>query len=473
VAAVTRENLANTKTILVIDDETIMQETLSDFLHEEGFQVDVASSGEEGLELVKTKPYDCAIVDLMMPGMDGIQTTRALKEHDSTLPVIMITAYASVESAVEAMKQGAHEYITKPFKIDEVLLVIENAIRQRELELEVRSLRKALREKYSFENIIGKNRRMQEVYNLVTQAAPSRSTILILGDSGTGKELVAKAIHANSARADKAFVTVNSGAMTSELLESNLFGHEKGSFTGAVSSKKGLFEVADGGTIFLDEIANVALEVQAKLLRVIQEREFMRVGGLETIKTDVRIISATNVDLRRKVAEREFREDLYYRLNVITIAIPPLCDRADDIPLLTQHFLDKYAEENSREGLVMSQEAVDVLKGYHWPGNVRELENAVERAVVLAPVDGHIGAGLVREYIDPEPIDGAALPNPMLGTAPLRGMVEEFEKRLILRALEQADWVQKEAAALLDVKPTTLNEKIKRYGIRAVVKEHA
>ena len=450
-----------------------MQETLSDFLHDEGFQVDVASSGEEGLLLVEKKPYDCAIVDLMMPGMDGIQTTRALKEHDSTLPVIMITAYASVESAVEAMKQGAHEYVTKPFKIDEVLIVIENAIRQRELELEVRNLRKALREKYRFENIIGKNRRMQEVYALISQAAPARSTILILGESGTGKELVAKAIHANSTRSDRAFVTVNSGAMSSELLESNLFGHEKGSFTGAVSSKKGLFEVADGGTIFLDEIANIALEVQAKLLRVIQEREFMRVGGLETIKTDVRIISATNVDLRRKVADGEFRDDLYYRLNVITIALPPLCDRADDIPLLTQHFLDKYAEENAREGLVMAEEALEVLKGYHWPGNVRELENAVERAVVLAPIDGHIGPGLVREYIDPEPLDGAALSNPMLGTAPLRGMVEEFEKRLILRALEQAEWVQKDAAALLDVKPTTLNEKIKRYGIRAVVKERA
>jgi DNA-binding NtrC family response regulator len=465
--------LANTRTILVIDDEVIMQETLSDFLQEEGFLVDIASSGEEGVELAKAKPYDCAIVDLMMPGMDGIQTTQTLKAHDATLPVIMITAYASVESAVEAMKKGAHEYITKPFKIDEVLLVIENAIRQRALELEVRNLREALREKYRFENIVGKNRKMQEVYALISQAAPSRSTILILGDSGTGKELVAKAIHANSTRADNAFVTVNSGAMPSELLESNLFGHEKGSFTGAVSTKKGLFEVADGGTIFLDEISNVALDVQAKLLRVIQEREFMRVGGLENIKTDVRIISATNVDLRQQVAKGEFREDLYYRLNVITIAIPPLCDRSDDIPLLTQHFLDKYAEENDREGLVMAEEALDVLRGYHWPGNVRELENAVERAVVLAPIDGHIGASLIREYIDPEPLDGNALPNLMLGDAPLRGMVEEFEKRLILRALEQTDWVQKEAALLLDVKPTTLNEKIKRYGIRAVMKERA
>jgi DNA-binding NtrC family response regulator len=465
--------LANDRTILVIDDEVIMQETLSDFLQEEGFVVEVASSGEEGLELARVNPYDCAIVDLMMPGMDGIQTTQALKEHDATLPVIMITAYASVESAVEAMKHGAHEYITKPFKIDEVLLVIENAIRQRALELEVRSLRLALRDKYRFENIVGKNRKMQEVFALVSQAAPSRSTILVQGESGTGKELVAKAIHANSTRADKPFVTVNSGAMPSELLESNLFGHEKGSFTGAISTKKGLFEVADGGTIFLDEIANIAPDVQAKLLRVIQEREFMRVGGVETIKTDVRIISATNADLRQLVAAGEFREDLYYRLNVISIMLPSLNERADDIPLLAQHFLDKYAEENGREGLVIGEDALDVLRSYHWPGNVRELENAIERAVVLAPPDGHIGARLVREYIDPEPLESASLPRPMLGAAPLRGMVEEFEKRLILRALEQTDWVQKEAAALLDVKPTTLNEKIKRYGIRDAVKEHA
>ena len=267
-----REDLANTKTILVIDDEAIMRETLFDVLHDEGFEVDVASSGEEGLELVKAKPYDCAIVDLMMPGMDGIQTTRALKEHDSTLPVIMITAYASVESAVEAMKQGAREYITKPFKNDEVLVVLQNAIHNRRLEEEVKTLRKALKDKYRFENIVGKNRYMQEVYSLIEQAAPSRSTILIQGESGTGKELVAKAIHANSARSDKPFVVVNSGSMPSDLLESNLFGHVKGAFTGAVASKKGLFEVADGGSIFFDEIGNIGLDVQAKLLRVIDRK---------------------------------------------------------------------------------------------------------------------------------------------------------------------------------------------------------
>ncbi len=463
--------MSNKQTILVVDDEPIMQEILSEFLSDEGYEVDIAQSGEEGIELAQARPYDCAVVDLMMPGIDGIQTTEALKQIDRTLPVIMITAYASVESAVEAMKRGAHEYITKPFKNDEVLLVVQSAIRQRELELEVQSLRRALREKYRFENIIGKNRKMQDVYALISQAAPSRSTILIHGDSGTGKELVAKAIHANSARAEKAFVTVNSGAMPSELLESNLFGHVKGAFTGAVASKKGLFEVADGGTLFFDEIGNIAPDVQAKLLRVVQEKEFMRVGGLDNIKTDVRIICATNVNLRDKVALGEFREDLYYRLNVISIKIPPLRDRADDIPLLTQYFLDKYSEENGRDGMRIDEEAIDELRLFDWPGNVRELENAIERAVVLAPPDGVIRVELVRDYIDPRPLDAAALPNPTLGAAPLKEMVGEFQKRLILRALEQTDWVQKDAASLLDVKPTTLNEMIKRYGIREVVRE--
>ena len=443
-----------------------MQEILSEFLTDEGYQVEVARSGEEGVALAKMRPYDCAVVDLMMPGIDGIQTTQALKKIDPTLPVIMITAYASVESAVEAMKRGAHEYITKPFKNDEVLLVVQSAIKHRELELEVQRLRRALRDKYRFSNIIGKNRKMQEVYALIAQAAPSKSTILINGDSGTGKELVAKAIHANSNRADRAFVTVNSGAMPSELLESNLFGHEKGAFTGAVASKKGLFEVADGGTLFFDEIGNIAPEVQAKLLRVVQEKEFMRVGGLDNIKTDVRIISATNVDLRNKVALGKFREDLYYRLNVISIKIPTLRDRADDIPLLVEYFLDKYSQENDRINMRVEPAAVDLLRSFDWPGNVRELENAIERAVVLAPPDGVIRSELLEEHIDPPPMGTAALPNPALGSAPLKEMVGEFQKRLILRALEQSDWVQKDAAALLDVKPTTLNEMIKRYGIR-------
>jgi DNA-binding NtrC family response regulator len=461
-------------TILVIDDEAIMQEILADFLREEGFEVDIAGSGEEGLDLAREHPYDCAIVDLMMPGIDGIETMEALKTRDPELPVIMITAFASVESAVEAMKRGAHEYITKPFKNDEVLVVLQNAIRQRRLEEEVRTLRRALKDKYRFENIVGKNRRMQEVFALVEQAAPSRSTILIQGESGTGKELVAKAIHANSARAEKPFVVVNSGSMPSDLLESNLFGHVKGAFTGAVASKKGLFEVADGGSIFFDEVGNIGIDVQAKLLRVIQEKEFMRLGSVDTIKVDVRLIAATNADLRRRVAEEAFREDLYYRLKVITVTLPPLRERPDDIPLLAQHFLDKYGGENSREDLLIEEEAMSLLRGYQWPGNVRELENAIERAVVLAPRSGQVTAELVRDYIEPNGFETAtpALSVPP-GGLPMKDVVQEFQKQLIVDALRKTGWIQKDAAKLLDVKATTLNEMIKRYGIRGEVKERA
>ena len=461
-------------TILVVDDEPIMQEILGDFLREEGYSIDIAGSGEEGVELAQKSSYDCAIVDLMMPGIDGIETMQKLREIDTSLPVIVVTAFASVESAVEAMKRGAFEYITKPFKNDEVLVVLQKAIRTRQLELEVpqlkeevKTLRKALKDKYSFENIVGKNRYMQEVYSLIEQAAPSRSTILIQGESGTGKELVAKAIHANSARAEKPFQVVNSGSMPADLLESNLFGHVKGAFTGAVASKKGLFEVADGGSIFFDEISNIGLEVQAKLLRVIQEKEFMRVGSVDTLKVDVRLIAATNDDLKKMIGEGRFREDLYYRINVISITLPPLRNKVDDIPLLVQHFLDRYSKENGREDLIISDDALELLKGHAWPGNVRELENAIERAVVLAPRGGGISAELIREYIDPVTFD----PSSSLKTIPSQGLpmksvVTDFQKQLIVDALRKTHWVQKEAAKLLGLKPTTLNEMIKRYGIR-------
>ena len=451
-----------------------MQEILGDFLREEGYSIDIAGSGEEGVELAQESSYDCAIVDLMMPGIDGIETMQKLREIDTSLPVIVVTAFASVESAVEAMKQGAFEYITKPFKNDEVLVVLQNAIRTRQLELEVpqlkeevKTLRKALKDKYRFENIIGKNRYMQEVYGLIEQSAPSRSTILIQGESGTGKELVAKAIHANSARSEKPFQVVNSGSMPSDLLESNLFGHVKGAFTGAVASKKGLFEVADGGSIFFDEISNIGLEVQAKLLRVIQEKEFMRVGSVDTLKVDVRLIAATNDDLKKMIGEGTFREDLYYRINVISITLPPLRNKVDDIPLLVQHFLDRYSKENGREDLIISDDALGLLKGYAWPGNVRELENAIERAVVLAPRGGGITAELIREYIDPVTFDPStpSITIPSQGL-PLKSVVTDFQKQLIVDALRKTHWVQKEAAKLLDLKPTTLNEMIKRYGIR-------
>ncbi len=466
--------MSELSSILVVDDEPIMQEILGDFLREEGYSIDIAGSGEEGVELAQESSYDCAIVDLMMPGIDGIETMQKLREIDTSLPVIVVTAFASVESAVEAMKQGAFEYITKPFKNDEVLVVLQNAIRTRQLELEVpqlkeevKTLRKALKDKYRFENIIGKNRYMQEVYGLIEQSAPSRSTILIQGESGTGKELVAKAIHANSARSEKPFQVVNSGSMPSDLLESNLFGHVKGAFTGAVASKKGLFEVADGGSIFFDEISNIGLEVQAKLLRVIQEKEFMRVGSVDTLKVDVRLIAATNDDLKKMIGEGTFREDLYYRINVISITLPPLRNKVDDIPLLVQHFLDRYSKENGREDLIISDDALGLLKGHAWPGNVRELENAIERAVVLAPRGGGITAELIREYIDPVTFDPStpSITIPSQGL-PLKSVVTDFQKQLIVDALRKTHWVQKDAAKLLDLKPTTLNEMIKRYGIR-------
>ena len=377
-------------TILVVDDEEIMREILETLLTREGYDVRVASSGAEGLEMARALPFDAAIVDIMMPGLDGIATLDELKRIDEDLNVIIITAYASVESAIAAMKTGAFDYITKPFKNDEVLVVVRNAMERRRLLNENRNLRQNIQERYhKFANIIGRSPRMRQVFDLIIQAAPSRSTILIQGESGTGKELVARAIHANSSRSERSFVTVNSGNLPPDLLESTLFGHVKGAFTGAVYPKKGMFDLADKGSIFFDEIGNVPLETQAKLLRVIQERDFMRLGGMETIKVDVRIIAATNVDLRQMMEEGKFREDLFYRLHVISIQLPPLRDRKDDVPLLVQHFLEKYGEENKKGPLELTPDALDLLTEYDWPGNVRELENVIERAVVLTSGQQH------------------------------------------------------------------------------------
>src|SRR3954462_9997460 len=381
--------------ILVIDDEEIMREILETLLTREGYQVRLAPTAAEGLDLARAMPFDAAIVDVMLPGMDGIAALDELKKIDDDLPVLMITAFASVENAIAAMKRGAYDYITKPFKNEEVLGVLRNALAQRRLVAENRALRQNLQAHANhFGDIIGKSARMRQVFDLIIQAAPSRTTILINGESGTGKELVARALHQNSARADRAFITVNSGNLPPDLLESNLFGHVKGAFTGAVYPKKGLFELADKGTIFFDEIGNVPLETQAKLLRVIQEREFMRLGGVETIKVDVRIIAATNVSLRDSVRDGRFREDLYYRLNVIALQLPSLRQRKEDIPLLVQHFLDKYSEESRKSGLFLTPEAMDRLASYDWPGNVRELENVIERAVVLSR-DREIGPDLI------------------------------------------------------------------------------
>jgi DNA-binding NtrC family response regulator len=400
----------------------------------------------------------------MLPEIGGIEVLEELKRIDPDFVVLMITAFASVETAITAMKKGAFDYVAKPFKHEELLHILRNGLNQRRLQDENRALRTALKDQGRFMEIVGKSPRMLQVFQLVSQAAPSRSTILVVGESGTGKELVAKAIHANSPRKDRPFVVVNSGSLPHDLLESNLFGHVKGAFTGAVYAKKGLFELADKGTLFFDEIGNIPLETQAKLLRVMQEREFMRLGGVEIIKVDVRVVAATNIDLRRAVEEGRFREDLYYRLNVIAIQLPPLRQRKEDIPALVNHFVDKYAKENGKEVESVSPDALQALMDYDWPGNVRELENVIERGVVLTS-SRLIGRELIPDHVRTSP----SFHVPHLTVPPegisLKEVIANFERRLIESTLESTGGVQKEAARLLGLKPTTLNEMIKRHNI--------
>ncbi|MDQ3070019.1 MAG: sigma-54 dependent transcriptional regulator [Acidobacteriota bacterium] len=453
--------------VLVIDDEEIMREILETLLSREGHSVRTTATAAEGIELAKSMSFDAVILDVMLPDMNGLSVLEEIRRIDEELPVLMITAFASIETAISAMKRGAFDYITKPFKNDEVLVVLNNAIERRRLVAENRALRQNLQASANrFGGIIGRSGRMRQIFDMVLQVAPSRATVLIQGESGTGKELIARALHIHSTRAEKPFVTVNSGNLPPDLLESNLFGHVKGAFTGAVYPKKGLFELADKGTIFFDEIGNVPLDTQAKLLRVIQEREFMRLGGVETIRVDVRIVAATNVDLRRVVDEGRFREDLYYRLNVINMQLPSLRDRKEDIPLLVQHFLEKYGVENQKAGLEITPEALDVLADYDWPGNVRELENVIERAVVLS-TGPRMDSDLIPENIR----TNRSFRLPQINVPPegisFRDVVSEFEKSLIESTLEAAGGVQKRAAELLHIKPTTLNEMIKRYDIRS------
>jgi two-component system response regulator PilR (NtrC family) len=442
-----------------------MREILEALLTRAGYQVRLAASGEAGLELARTTTFDAAIVDVMMPGMDGIAVLQELKKLDEELPVLMITAFASVETAITAMKRGAFDYVTKPFKNDEVLVVVRNAVERRQLIAENTALRQNLQAQAKrFSGIIGGSARMKQVFNLIIQVAPSRSTILVTGESGTGKELVARAIHANSPRAERAFVTVNSGNLPPELLESTLFGHVKGAFTGAINPKKGLCDLADKGSIFFDEIGNISPETQVKLLRVMQEREFMRLGGMETIKVDVRIIAATNNDLRQMVEEGRFREDLYYRLHVINVYLPPLRERKEDITPLAQHFLEKYSLENNKPEMELTADALDLMMEYDWPGNVRELENVIERAVVLS--NGiRLGPDLIPEHVRSAPtfhIPKFTVPPEGIS---FKDVIINVEKRLIESTLDAAGGVQKKAAELLKIKPTTLNEMIKRYEI--------
>ena len=450
--------------ILVLDDEEVLQDILTLLIRKDGHQPFSALSGEEGLALLEREEIDLVLLDLMLPGMHGMDVLREIRKHHPDVVVVVITAFSSIESAIDAMREGAFHYIPKPFKNEEVLLTVRKGLEQRRLTAENRSLKEQLRQRFAFDNIIGKSKPMQQVYELIQLAAPSRSNIMVLGESGTGKELVAKAIHHHSRRAGGPFVTVNSGSMPADLLESNLFGHVRGAFTGAVASKKGLFELADGGSVFFDEIGNIPLDTQAKLLRVIQEREFMRLGGIETIRVDVRIIAATNADLETAVQQGHFREDLFYRLNVITVNLPPLRKRTEDIPLLAQHFLSQYARENEKVIRAISPAAMELLMDHHWPGNVRELENAIERAVVLS-IGEELGEELLPSSVRQRESSGLLPPTLPSNGISFKDVVSDYERQIIIRALQSCGGVQKRAAELLQVKPTTLHEMMKRLNI--------
>lgn len=450
--------------IHIIDDEPIIYEVLQDILTSEGYDVEISVNGEEALEKHSSLNVNLILLDLLMPGMDGIEVLKQLKKIDPQVVVIIITAYASIESAISAMKTGAYDYIQKPFKHDELLLVVERAIAHRRLQEENLRLKDELKRKFSFENIIGKSELMNDIFELIKASAPTRSTILIQGESGTGKELVARAIHTNSDRADSPFIIVNSGSLPPDLLESHVFGHVKGAFTGAITDKQGLFEAAHKGTIFFDEISSLNLDTQAKLLRVMQDREFMKLGGTKTIRVDVRVIAATNTDLEELINLQKFREDLFYRLNVIKIELPPLRQRKEDIPLLTKHFLDMYSEENNKEILGISDEVTEILEDYDWPGNIRELENLIERSVVLTKTK-IITRETLPSFLLPaskEDIATYAAANEDLN---LKRQIQDYQRRAIINALKKSKGIQKKAASLLGVKPTTLNEMIKRLDI--------
>jgi DNA-binding NtrC family response regulator len=448
--------------ILIIDDEHAIRESLDTLLTLEGFAVDAAGDGAAGLDLLARNEYDLLLLDLALPGQTGIELLPRILEVQPGLPVIMITAFGTVGNVVDAIRAGAENFVQKPWDNEKLLADIRAAVGRHRAEEEVVQLKRTLKQRYNFENIVGKSEPMLRLFDLVAQVAPSRSTVLIQGESGTGKELIAKAIHANSPRRDRPFVPVNTGAVPSELLESTLFGHVKGAFTSAISAKKGLFEVANGGTLFLDEIGTMGIDMQAKILRVLQDRRFMHLGGTQEIQVDVRIIAATNVNLQDAVREGRFREDLFYRLNVISLELPPLRSRREDIPLLAAHFLKFYAEENSTEHRSLSPEAMRIIMDYEWPGNVRELENAMERGVVLST------SRIIGPELLPTQLTGSTYSASLLDHQPnasLFDLMEEIERRIISDRLERCHWNQTEAAEYFKIPLSTLNQKIKRLNI--------
>jgi len=448
--------------VLIIDDEAAIRESLQTLLELEGYGVGTAASGEEGLARLGDRPFDLVLLDLALPDRNGIDLLPEIRAIDPQLSIIMITAYGTVEDAVRAMQSGATNFLQKPWDNEKLLADVRAAVARRKAEEENIQLKRALKQRYNFESIVGKSEPMLKIFDLVGQVAQSRSTVLLQGESGTGKELIAKALHLNSPRRDRPFVPVNTGSMPADLLESTLFGHVKGAFTSAIASKKGLFEIADRGTLFLDEIGSMGLETQAKILRVLQDRKFMHLGGVHEIQVDVRIIAATNVDLRQLVREGKFREDLFYRLNVITIDLPSLRQRKEDIPLLVDFFLRKYSEENQQAQRRITPEALRPLMNYSWPGNVRELENVMERAVVLSS-STDIGPDLL-----PDHIAGRGTTLPIMETradASLFEVMEECERQIIVAMLEKCGWNQTEASDRFHIPLSTLNQKIKRLNI--------
>jgi len=467
--------------ILVIDDEPDVREMLQFLLEEEGFTVETAPDGTTGFARLASRDYDLVLLDLMLPDISGMDVLKRIRREDTEMPVCMVTAYGSTSVAVEALKSGANDYFSKPFDNEKLILEIGRLIDGRRLEKENTQLRRALKQRYGFPEIIGKSESMIQVLDLVKQVATSRSTILITGETGTGKELIAKAIHMNSPRSEHMFIPVNSGSLPPELLESTLFGHVRGAFTGAVASHKGYFEVANHGSIFFDEIGTINVDIQAKLLRVIQEKEFIPLGGTEPVKVDVRILAATNADLKRMVDEGKFREDLYYRLNVINLQLPALRDRKGDIPALVEHFFRKFSEENNKyldstgkSQLRFDEEGMSILMEHSWPGNVRELENVVERAVVLAT------SPVVPASVLPETVlhsSGMGIRRDERGNladdASLFEVVADYERRVIIENLERHAWSQTETAEKLRIPLSTLNQKIKRLNIEIKKKSEA
>jgi len=453
------------ETILIVDDEPHILELLSVALEDEKYRILRAKNGKEALiQFKKEKPY-LVLLDIRMPDLDGLEVLRQMKESNQTSSVIMMSAYGAMETVLEAIKQGAYDYLTKPVDLEKVKVLVRRALEAQKLAREVISLRSRVKEKYQLKNIVGKHPKMFEVYKMIGRVMDNKATVLIFGGTGTGKEVVARAIHFNGPLRDEPFVAVDCASLPSDLLESELFGHEKGAFTGAVAQKLGKFELANKGTLFLDEIGNLTLATQVKLLRFMQEKRIERVGGTKSIGLDVRIITATNLDLEKAVKEGSFREDLYYRLNVITIPLPPLIERRDDIPLLVEHFLQKYSSESKGKGKYVLPETMDLLMRYDWPGNVRELENVIERAIVIGKSEAILFEDLPLGIRKQKVVSGPGL-EISAEKVPFEQRVEDFEKRLIVDALEKTNWIQTRAAELLGVSRSIVKYKMKKYGIK-------